>query len=67
MNGEVPIWFTFQQGMTKGVYPQNEGSLAIVGIDASKGFVDLWVHFFVAIVDIHRNGYRQKVLSFGFD
>ena len=51
----------------KGVYPQNEGSLAIVGIDASKGFVNLWVHFFVGIVDIHRNGYRQKVLFFGFD
>ena len=49
------------------MYPQNEGSLAIVGIDASKGFVDLWVHFFAAIVDIHRNGYRQKVLFLGFD
>ena len=33
----------------KGVYPQNYGSLAIVDIDASKGFIDLWVHFFVAI------------------
>ena len=28
----------------KGVYPQSDGSLVIVGIDASKGFVDLWVH-----------------------
>ena len=52
---------------SKGVYPQSEGSLAIVGIDASEGFVDLWVHFFVAIVDIHQNGFRQKVLFFGFD
>ena len=51
----------------EGVYPQSEGSLAIVGIDSTKGFVDLWVHFFVGIVDIHRNGYRQKVLFFGFD
>ena len=53
--------------MRKGVYPQSDGSLAIVGIDASKGFVHLWVHFFVAIMDIHRNGYRQNVLFFGFD
>ena len=35
----------------KGVYPQNHGSLEIVDIDASKGFIDLWVHFFVAIED----------------
>ena len=34
-----------------------DGSLTIVDIDASKGFVDLWVHFFVAIENIHRNGY----------
>ena len=38
----------------------------IVGIDAWKWFVDLWVHFFVAIVDIHRNGYRKKMLFFWF-
>ena len=30
--------------MNKGVYPQSDGGLAIVHIDASKGFVDLWVH-----------------------
>ena len=29
----------------KGMYPQSDGSLAIVDIDASKGFVDLWEHF----------------------
>ena len=39
----------------KGVYPHSDGSLSIVDIDALKGFVDLWVHFFVAIEDIHRN------------
>ena len=33
----------------KGVYPQSDGSLAIVHIDASKGFVDLWVHLSFAI------------------
>ena len=30
-------------------------SLGIVDIDASKGIIDLWVHFFVAIEDIHQN------------
>ena len=39
--------------VVKGVYPQNNESLAIVDIDASKGIIDLWVHFFVAIEDIH--------------
>ena len=33
------------------MYPQNDGSIAIVDIDASKAFIDLWVHFFVAIED----------------
>ena len=40
------------------MYPQSDGRLAIIDIDESKGFVDLWVHFFVAIEDIHRNWYR---------
>ena len=35
---------------TKGVYPQSDGSLAIVNIDASKGFVDLWEHLALAIL-----------------
>ena len=42
----------------KGVYPQSDGSLAIVNIDASKGFVDLWVHLsfaFFAIFDLIDN------------
>ena len=51
----------------KGVYPQSHGSLTIVGIDASKGFVDLWVHFFLAMECIHRNGYRRKLLFWSFD
>ena len=29
--------------LTKGVYPQSDVSLAMIDIDASKGFVDLWV------------------------
>ena len=36
----------------KGFYPQSDGSLAIVDIDASKGFVDLWVHLSFAIFAI---------------
>ena len=44
----------------KGVYPQSDGSLTIVGIDASKGFVDVWVHFFLAMECLHRNGYQRK-------
>ena len=31
------------------MYPQSDGSLAIVDIDASKGFVDLWEHLALAI------------------
>ena len=36
--------------LTKGVYPQSDGGLAIVHIDASKGFNDLWVHLTFAIL-----------------
>ena len=72
MRANAARYSSYQQPLqdhcaSKGVYPQSEGSLAIVGIDASKGFVDLWVHFFVVIVDIHQNACRQKVLIFGFD
>ena len=37
------------RGLYKGVYPQRDGGLVVVGIDASKGFVDLWVHLTFAI------------------
>ena len=38
-----------------GMYPQSDGSLAFVDIDASKWFVDLWVHFAIfAIFGIKR-------------
>ena len=33
----------------------------------NRALVALWEHFFVAIVSIHRNGYRWKRLFFGFD
>ena len=51
----------------EGVYPQSDGGLAIVDIDASEGFIALWVHLFVAIEELHRNEYRQKRYFFGFD
>ena len=35
---------------SKWVYPQSDVSLAIVDIDASKGFVDLWVHLALPIL-----------------
>ena len=38
----------------------------MIDIDALKGFIALWAHFFVAIDGIHRNGYRQKRFSFWF-
>ena len=38
----------------KGVYPQSEVSLAMIDIDASKGFVDLWVHLSYAIFAIFK-------------
>ena len=40
------IWHIIQ---AKGVYPQSNVSLAIVHIDASKGFFDQWVHLSFAI------------------
>ena len=51
-----PLPTTDTHNHPKGVYPQNNGSLAIAHIDASKGFIDLWVHFFVAIEDNHFDG-----------
>ena len=36
----------------KGVYPQRDVSLAMIDFDASKGFVDLWVHLSFAIFAI---------------
>ena len=49
------------------MYRQSNRGLAIVHIDASKGFIALWVHLFVAIEWIHRNGYQRKRYFFGFD
>ena len=38
--------------MIEGVYPQSDGSLVVVDIDASKGFVNQWVHLSFAIFAI---------------
>ena len=50
-----------------GVYPQNDGSLAIVDMDASKGFVDLWVHLSFAIFAIFDLKIQLKLLEMAFD
>ena len=54
-------------GVTKGVYPQSDGSLATVHIDASKGFVDLWVHLSFAIFAIFDLKTQLKLLEMAFD
>ena len=46
--------------MSQGVYPPRKKSLAIVDIDASKGIIDLWVHFFVVIEDIEEISSDRK-------
>ena len=51
----------------KGVYPQSDGSLAIVHIDASKGFVDLCVHLSFAIFAIFDQERQLKLLEMAFD
>ena len=52
---------------SKGVYPQSNGSLVVVDIDASKVFVDQWVHLsfpIFAIFDLKR---QLKLLEMAFD
>ena len=49
------------------VYQQSDGSLAIVHIDASKGFVDLWVHLSFAIFAIFVLKRQLKLLEMAFD
>ena len=47
----------------EGVYPQSDRSLAIVDIDASKGFVDLWVQLSFAIFAIFYVKRQLKLLE----
>ena len=51
----------------KGVYPQSDVSLAMIDIDASKGFVDLWVHLSFAIFAIFDLKGQLKLLEMAFD
>ena len=51
----------------KGVYPQSHGSLATVDIDASKRFVDLWVHLSFAIFAIFDGKRELKLLEMACD
>ena len=53
--------------MVKGVYPQSDGSLVVVDSDASKGFVDQWVHLFFAIFAIFDLKRQLKLLEMAFD
>ena len=55
-----------QGSQSKGVYPQSDVSRAIVHIDASKGFVHLWVHLDLAILanfDVKQNIFYIKMLT----
>ena len=54
-------------GHFKGVYPQSNVSLAIVDIDASKGFVDLWVNLSFAIFAIFNLKRQVELLEMAFD
>ena len=49
------------------MYPQSNKSLATVDIDASKGFVDLWVHSSFAIFAIFDLKRQLKLLEMAFD
>ena len=49
------------------MYPQSNESLATVDIDASKGFVDLWVHSSFAIFAIFDLKRQLKLLEMAFD
>ena len=51
----------------KGLYPQSNKSLAIVDIDASKGFVYLWVHLSFAISAIFDLKTQLKLLEMACD
>ena len=49
------------------MYPQSDRSLATVDIDASKGFVDLWVHLSFAIIAIFDGKRELKLLEMACD
>ena len=53
--------------IAEGVYPQSDRSLAIVDINVSKGFVDLWVHLTFVIFAIFNVKRQLKLLEMASD
>ena len=51
----------------EGVYPQRDVSLVMIDIDASKGFVDLWVQLSFAIFVIFDLKRQLKLLEMACD
>ena len=51
----------------KGVYPQRDVSLAMIDINASKGFFDLWEHLSFAIFAIFDLKRQLKLLGMARD
>ena len=49
------------------MYPQSDGRLATVDIDASIGFVDLWVHLFFSIFALFDVKRELKLLQMACD
>ena len=49
------------------MYPQSKGSIVVVDIDASKGFVDQWVHLSFAIFAIFDQKRHLKLLEMACD
>ena len=49
------------------MYPQSDRRLAIVDIDASKRFVDLWIHLFFAIFALFDVKRELKLLEMACD
>ena len=49
------------------MYPQSDGNLVVVDINASKGFVNQWVHLSFAIVVIFDLKRQLKFLEMAFD
>ena len=66
-NGESLTSWKQAEKETKGLYPHSHGSLEIVDIDASKGFVYLWVQLSFAIFAIFDLKRLLKLLEMACD
>ena len=65
--GKVCRYAVIANGLIKGVYPQSDVSLAMIDIDASKGFFTLWVHLSFAIFAIFDLKGQLKLLEMAFE